>query len=142
MCKARLEPVLESIKTMVSAGIHVEVTNLIIPGKNDSEEDITDLVEFVSSVSDMIPVHFSAFHPSYKLLLSPTPAETMLRAYEIARKKLKYVFLGNIALRDGSDSHCPNCGNLLVRRTGFSASVEGVVKGRCANCDFDTGIVQ
>lgn len=142
MCKAKIEPVLENIKTMVASGIHVELTNLIIPGKNDSDDDIADLVDFVASVSDMVPLHFSAYHPNYKLDIEPTPVETMLRAREIAIKKLKYVFLGNIALTDYSDSNCPNCGALLVKRSMYNSSVVGVDNGRCTNCGFETGIIQ
>ncbi len=142
MCKGRIEPVLDNIKTMVRAGIHVELTNLIIPGKNDSDEDLTDLVEFVASISDRIPLHFSVYHPDYKLDIPATPAETMLRAREIARKRLKYVFVGNIALPGCSDSVCPECGNILIRRSGFSTSVVGVSDGVCSKCGYQTGIVQ
>ena len=141
-CKGRIEPVLDNIKTMVQAGIHVELTNLIIPGKNDSDADLSDLVEFVASISDGIPLHFSVYHPDYKLDIPATPAETMLRAKEIAQEKLKYVFVGNIDLPGCSDSVCPECGNLLIRRSGFTTSVVGVSGGVCSKCGHQTGIVQ
>ena len=142
MCKGRIEPVLSTIRTLAVAKTHLELTNLIIPTKNDSDQDIHALVDFVASLSPMIPLHLSAYHPSYKLDISATGADTLLRAKKIADEKLRYVFVGNISLADASDSICPNCGHVLIRRTGYSTSVVGVSRGRCADCGFDTGIVQ
>ncbi len=142
ICKGKLEPVLENIRTMAESGVHLEITNLLIPGANDSDKDIEDLVDFVASVSDKIPLHFSAYHPDYKLTLPPTPLETMLRARNIALKSLKYVYLGNVSVSDGSDTLCPGCGELLVRRDRFFASVLGLAGSRCSQCNLDTGIVQ
>ncbi|MFQ6008555.1 MAG: AmmeMemoRadiSam system radical SAM enzyme, partial [Candidatus Zixiibacteriota bacterium] len=142
ICKGKLEPILVNIKRVAEAGIHLEVTNLIIPSLNDSDKDITDLVDFVASVSDMIPLHFSAYRPDYKLDIPATPIETMLRAREIARKRLKYVYLGNVWLDGGSDTFCPNCSSLLIKRNGYCTSVIGVKQGHCKTCNFETGIVQ
>lgn len=142
MCKGKLEPVLENIKAMAEAGVHLEITNLIIPSANDSDKDIGDLVDFVASVSENIPLHFSAYHPDHKLTLPPTPAETMLRAREIGMKSLKYIYLGNVSLAEGSDTFCPGCGELLVKRDRFFASVRGLAGSRCRKCNLDTGIVQ
>lgn len=142
ICKGKIEPILVNIKRVAEAGIHLEVTNLIIPSLNDSDKDITDLVDFVASVSDMIPLHFSAYRPDYKLDIPATPIETMLRAREIARKRLKYVYLGNVWLDGGSDTFCPNCSSLLIKRNGYCTSVIGVKQGHCKTCNFETGIVQ
>jgi len=142
VCKGRIEPVLNNIRRVAEAGVHLEVTNLIIPQLNDSDKDLTDLVEFVASVSDMIPLHFSAYRPDYKLTIPATPIETMLRAREIARKRLKYVYLGNVLLDGCSDTFCPHCQSLLIKRTGYHTSVVGVANGRCTTCGFQTGIVQ
>ena len=122
--------------------MHLEITNLVIPGKNDSEKELTELVDFIASLSDMIPLHFSAYFPNYQMNTRATPSDTLLKARDIARKKLKYVFLGNVALPDGSNSYCPECGHLLVRRSGYHTSTEGLQGGQCQKCGFVTGIVQ
>ncbi|HUV30125.1 MAG TPA: AmmeMemoRadiSam system radical SAM enzyme [Acidobacteriota bacterium] len=140
ICKGRLAPVLENIRRVAQSGTHLEITNLIIPGENDSQEDLTDLIEFVASISDMIPVHFSAYRPDYKLDHASTPPETLLRAAKLAASRLKYVYLGNVWLREGTDTVCPQCGSLLVERSGFRATVIGLRGSRCAACNFDTGI--
>ena len=142
ICKGELEPVLETIRTVADSHVHLELTNLLIPGKNDSDEDITRLVEFVASISDEIPLHLSAYHPQYKLNIEATPADTMLRAFSIAQSKLKYVFLGNIALTDGSDSICAACGNTLIRRSGYRTEIVGLDGSKCSNCGAETGIVR
>ncbi len=142
ICKGKLEPVLDNLRTIASSRTHLEITNLIIPGLNDSETDISDLVEFVASLSDMIPLHFSAYFPNYQMKTIATPPETLLRALEIARRRLKYVYLGNVALRDITNTRCPQCGLLLVRRSGYHTTIIGLEKGLCRQCGYDTGIVQ
>jgi pyruvate formate lyase activating enzyme len=112
----------------------VEVTNLVIPGLNDSEEEIRELVDFIASVNPTIPLHFSAYHPMHKMTVGPTPAATLERAREIARERLLYVYLGNVRLRDDSNTYCPDDGHLLVRRTGYAAEVVGIEKGKCDAC--------
>lgn len=141
ICKGRLEPVLENIRRLHAAGVHLEVTNLVIPEHNDSDDDIMALVDFVASVDDHIPLHFSAYHPAYKLDAPPTPDETLIKARNIAEKRLKYVFLGNTLLDGGGDSRCPNCNNMLIRRTGYASRIEGVEAGRCTECGYNTRIV-
>jgi pyruvate formate lyase activating enzyme len=96
VCSGSVAPVLETIKTSCKS-CHVELTNLIIPTLNDSEKDLTDLVDWVyENAGDSVPLHFSRYFPCYKMTIPPTPKETLLKAEEIARKKLKYVHLGNI----------------------------------------------
>lgn len=131
---------LRTIETFAASHVHLEVTNLLIPGKNDSDADINGLIDFVASLSDDIPLHISAYHPDYKLNTEATPADTMLRTYELAREKLKYVFLGNMVLKEGSDSICAECGHLLVERNGYRTNVVGLDGTRCAGCDTETGI--
>ncbi|PWB76481.1 AmmeMemoRadiSam system radical SAM enzyme [candidate division GN15 bacterium] len=142
VCKGMLEPVMETIRLVAASDVHLEVTNLLIPGLNDSDADIEHLAEFVASLSEKIPLHFSAYHPDYKMDKEATPAETVLHAVTLARKHLVYVYAGNIHMENGSDTFCPACGNLLIRRAGFRAKVVGVRGGRCAQCHFDTGIRQ
>jgi pyruvate formate lyase activating enzyme len=142
ICKGKLEPVLRNIRRVAESSVHLEVTNLIIPTLNDSDQDLNDLVDFVASLSDMIPLHFSAYRPDYKLTIKATPIDTMLRAREIARKKLKYVYLGNVLLEGSANTLCPNCGNLLIQRSGYYTSVVGLKEGCCAACGFKTGVIQ
>jgi len=111
----------------------VEVTNLIIPGLNDSDDDLRELVDFVADVGRTIPLHFSRYFPTYKMNIEPTPVETLERARDIAREKLDYVYLGNVRA-DDSNTYCPNDGHLLVRRSGYSTEVVGIEDGRCACC--------
>ncbi len=141
VCKGKLQPVLDNIRRIFESGVHIEVTNLLIPGKNDSQDEIRRLIEFVASVSDMIPVHFSAYYPSYKMDVQATPPDTLVQASEMAQKVLKYVYLGNVVIPGSSDTHCPSCGELLVKRSGYSTRVEGLDGTRCAHCGFETGIV-
>jgi pyruvate formate lyase activating enzyme len=142
ICKGKLQPVLDNIKRMAASDMHLEITNLVIPGKNDSEEELTELVSFVASLSDRIPLHFSAYFPNYLMDTSATTPDILLKARDIARRKLKYVFLGNVALPEGSNSYCPECGHLLIKRSGYRTSVEGVENGHCRKCGCETGIVQ
>jgi len=133
-CHGDLAPVQRTIETAVERGIHVEVTNLLIPGLNDSEEDITDLVDYMASVSVEIPVHFSRYHPAYKMDLPATPDSSLHLAYRTAVKKLRYVYLGNVTGMEGSDSVCPHCGATLIRRSGYAIRVDKLHGTRCGAC--------
>ena len=112
----------------------VEVTNLIIPGLNDSDEDLRELVAFVADVSPSIPLHFSRYFPTHKMNIPATPVSTLLRAKEIARERLQYVYLGNVQLTDDANTYCPDDGHLLVRRTGYRTEVVGIDGGCCSGC--------
>ena len=113
---------------------HVEVTNLVIPTLNDSDEDFRDLVGFIAGIRRTIPLHFSRYFPAYKMKIEPTPVATLERAAEIAREELDYVYLGNVGLGQDADTVCPQCGNVLVRRAGYLGDVVGVRDGACSNC--------
>lgn len=133
-CKARLEPVLESIKTMKELGIWIEITTLIIPGQNDSEKELNSIAEFIASVGIEIPWHVSRFHPDYKYLDSiPTPVETLRRAKEIGDKAgLRYIYLGNAL--EGNDTFCYNCGAVLIKRIVFDVVENNINNGKCRKC--------
>jgi pyruvate formate lyase activating enzyme len=141
ICKGKVEPVLENIAALAKFGVHLEITNLIIPGLNDSDRDIEDLVSFVAGISDMIPLHFSAYRPDYKMNIPATPIDTLLRARQIASEKMKYVYLGNVDTEQDGHTRCPKCGHLLIRRDFFRAKIVGLKNGRCTACDFATGII-
>ncbi len=139
VCKGRLGPVLDNIRRIADSAVHLELTNLIIPGENDSESDLSDLIDFVASVSPTIPLHFSAYHPDYKMSRPHTPSATLNHARQLAVTKLRYVYIGNVA-DDQSDTHCPNCQALLIARKGYRVTVSGLEFGRCRDCGYDTGI--
>ncbi|MBN1290083.1 MAG: AmmeMemoRadiSam system radical SAM enzyme [Actinobacteria bacterium] len=134
ICKSELEPVLSTCRAAKAAGIHLEITNLVIPTLNDSDELISKLVDFVEELGPEVPLHFSSYFPSHKMRIGPTPLSSLLRTGDIARKKLYYVYLGNVSVHEGCDTQCPGCGNTLVKRCGAAASVTGIGEGRCLNC--------
>jgi len=134
ICKAKLLPVLRAIELSHENGIHVEITNLLMPTLNDSEEQIQKLVDFVASLSDRIPVHFSRYFPSYQTDLPPTPMESLQKAFLLAKRKLKYVFIGNAHIPNTSNTYCPQCNNLLVKRNGYHTAVVGIKDKKCGNC--------
>jgi pyruvate formate lyase activating enzyme len=98
VCKARLEPVLETIKTMHKKGIWIEITTLVVPEQNDSEEELNDIAKFIAGISKDIPWHISRFHPNYQFSnIEATPIETIKMAEEIGKNHgLKYIHLGNV----------------------------------------------
>jgi pyruvate formate lyase activating enzyme len=119
---------------LASDSCFVEVTNLIIPGLNDSDEDLRSLTAFVAGVNPSIPLHFSRYFPTHKMDVPATPESTLRRAKEIARERLHYVYLGNVRLEDDANTYCPDDGHLLVKRTGYSAEVVGIESGKCGRC--------
>jgi pyruvate formate lyase activating enzyme len=135
ICKAGLEPVLAAIRQFHEAGVHIELTNLLIPGHNDSDEQISRVVDFVADLDSQIPLHFSAYHPAWKMVAPPTPRGTMLRALELAKAKLPWVYLGNIVAEEGRDTLCPDCGEVAINRASSAAGININENGRCLSCD-------
>lgn len=132
-CKGRLDPVLRTVE-MAAGACHVEITTLLVTGLNDGEEEIKELVAWVAGLDPSIPLHFSRYFPNYKMDLEPTPLETLTRAREIALEKLDYVYIGNAPRLDGANTHCPDCGELLIKRTGYFIGTEGLAGRECSNC--------
>ncbi len=136
VCKARLQPVLDNVQLMHELGVWVEVTTLIIPGLNDSPEELRDIAKFIKSVSPTIPWHVTAFYPTYKMLdREPTPVATLHKAREIGIEEgLHYVYEGNIPGEGGENTYCPNCGAELINRFGFSLRQNNMTDGSCSKC--------
>jgi pyruvate formate lyase activating enzyme len=137
ICGARLNPVLEAIKIMHKNGVWIELTNLLIPGLNDSENEIKKLVLWVKkNVGVNVPLHFSAFYPDYHLMnLPPENAEIVKKARKIALKEgLNFVYTGNIEDEEGNNTYCPKCKKLLIKRKGFYVIENKLNKGKCFNC--------
>ncbi len=143
ICKAKLDHVLESVEHMHRKGIFLELTYLIIPGENDSRDEIREFASWVVSVDRRIPVHFSRFHPDYKMLDKPrTPVEKIEEAIEIARDVgIEYVYAGNVWGHRYENTFCPNCGELLIAREGFYVLRINLEGDRCPACGYRQNIV-
>lgn len=144
VCSAKLEPVLRSVERAVKKGVHVEVTYLVIPGYNDSEDEFGQFADWAASISVDLPVHFSRFHPEYKMMhVASTPVETLRKAREIARKKLHFVYTGNVPGDEGENTYCYNCGELLIKRWGFTVQSMNLTKdNECPKCGAGIKIVR
>jgi pyruvate formate lyase activating enzyme len=136
-CGARLNPVLDSIRLHKSLGIWIEITTLIIPTLNDSEEELRKIAEFIKEVGEEIPWHISQFYPMYKLLDLPrTPIATLRRAREIGLEVgLRHVYEGNVPGEAGENTYCHECGKLLIRRYGYQILENKIKKSACSYCD-------
>lgn len=144
VCGGKLAPVLRTCELAVELGIHVELTYLIIPEHNDNQDEISEFSKWVvDSLGAEIPVHFSAFHPDYKLTSVPrTPSKTMAIAYDIAKKAgVEFVYLGNIYAGDRDDTYCPKCGALVVEREGFWVRSTNLKGDKCGKCGSDLNFV-
>ena len=134
----RLQPVLDTIRSLVSRGIWVEVVTLAVPGYNDSVEEMTDIAQFVASVSLDIPWHVTAFHKDYKMTdPANTDAATLLRAWDIGKAAgLRYVYVGNLpgAVGDTESTFCPGCDSKLITRRGYAVSDVRIRDGACPDC--------
>jgi len=134
-CRARLEPVLDSISLMKRLGIWVEVTTLVIPDQNDDEEELTQIARFIHDLDPDIPWHISRFHPDYQFTEArPTPVETLRKAFEIGRKEgLHYVYVGNV-MGVAEDTLCPHCRTVLIPRQGFFIGATKLHDSACPSC--------
>lgn len=137
VCKATLKPVQKSLVLAKAAGVHVEVTNLIIPTLNDEPEDIRRLARWVKeNLGGETPLHFSGFYPRYKMRnLPPTSLKALGTAREIALSEgLDYVYIGNLRSKDGGSTYCPGCRKLLIQRSGFTVLQNQITNGNCPDC--------
>ncbi len=144
ICGGRLAPVLRACEVAVELGIHVELTYLIIPGQNDSVAEMEQFSKWVKdSLGADIPVHFSAFHPDYKMTSIPsTPASTMKTAFDTAKRTgLEFVYLGNVYAGDRDDTFCPRCGTLVIEREGFYVRGANLNGDKCGKCGADLNLV-
>jgi len=141
ICRGRLGPVLETAEAAKRAA-HVEVTNLIIPTHNDSDEDLTGLADWIREhLGADTPTHLSAYTPRYRLNAPPTPLSTLERGYAIFSERLDHVYLGNVPGGKGSDTHCVRCGAALIRRRSYHAQVVGLDGRACKACGEELNVV-
>ena len=134
----RLNDVLDTLVRVRELGTWLEITTLLIPGRNDSDDEIAaECAWIVSELGQEVPVHFSAFHPAHRMLDAPrTPASTLERARAIARDAgIAHVYLGNVRTRDGAATRCAGCGDLLVDRVGYRVADYRITPdGACPRC--------
>jgi len=131
-----LQPVLNTLQIAKEEGMFFEITNLVIPQANDDPILIRAMCKWIKeNIGDEYPLHFSRFFPQYKLTnRPPTPVKTLEMAYDIAVEEgLKYVYIGNVG-NIGEDTYCPNCGKLLIDRSGYSLEEINIKNGKCKFC--------
>ena len=144
VCGARLEPVLENLKDIKKRKIWLEITTLLIPGKNDSPDELKAAAEFIKNeVGPETPWHISRFFPAYKTIdLPPTEIEEIRKAVEIGKKAgLKYVYSGNIPGQGFEDTYCPKCNEKMINRIGYWVDRLDN-NGKCSNCGEDLNIIE
>ncbi len=133
----KLKPVLDGLKIIREEGVWLEITNLIIPGWTDNMDMIARMCDwlFENGFRD-VPLHFSRFHPSYKLTqLPPTPVSTLETAKETALKAgIRFVYIGNVPGSSASDTYCPECGGIVIERKGFRITKNNLDNGKCGAC--------
>jgi pyruvate formate lyase activating enzyme len=135
ICSARLGPVLDSIQLLNDAGVWIEVTTLVIPGQNDTPEELTAMAKFIAGVNKDIPWHISRFHADYKFKdYASTPERTLKLAYDLGISQgLHYVYIGNFDTW-GQDTLCGKCQKLLIKREGFNVLESHLAQNRCVFC--------
>lgn len=134
--RARMQPILDAIQLYHELGVWLEITTLVIPGLNDSTEELKQIARFIYELDPSIPWHVSAFYPAYKMLDRPsTPVETLRRARQIGLDTgLRYVYEGNIPGEGGENTYCYQCGSLLIERYGFFVRENRIQDTCCPDC--------
>jgi pyruvate formate lyase activating enzyme len=137
LCGGELSPVLETLKTLKKEKVHLEITTLIIPTKNDEMSVIKEMCLWIKKeLGEDTPIHFSRFYPLYKLkTLPPTPVSTLDKAREVALSAgLEYVYVGNIPGHAGENTFCPKCKKMVIQRTGYMVGEIHLKDGKCRYC--------
>ncbi|MCD4664851.1 MAG: AmmeMemoRadiSam system radical SAM enzyme [Bacteroidales bacterium] len=135
---AKLQPVLDTLKLMKKLNILIEVTTLVIPGENDSPEELAQIAGFIKNeLGEETPWHISRFYPQYKLASHPpTSVSTLKKAYNIGREHgLRYVYLGNVQGDQAESTFCYNCEKLLIERYGYQILENNIESGSCKFCE-------
>ena len=137
ICGARLQPVLDGMVRIREEGCWLEIVTLLIPTLNDETAELKKLSQWVAAnLGPDVPLHFTRFHPMYRLRNLPrTPVTTLEKARKIAQDAgIHYVYTGNVPGHGGADTYCHNCGTKLIQRYGFSTQVIGMENGLCRKC--------
>jgi len=137
VCGGELNPVLETLKTLKREKVHLEITNLVIPTKNDEISVIKEMCLWIKrELGADTPIHFSRFHPMYKLKTLPlTPVSTLEKARAVAYSAgLEYVYIGNVPGHEGENTFCPKCKKRIIQRTGYMVGEINLKAGKCKYC--------
>ncbi|NWG03446.1 MAG: AmmeMemoRadiSam system radical SAM enzyme [Syntrophaceae bacterium] len=137
LCGGELHPVLETLKTLKQENVHLEITTLIIPTKNDEMSVLKEMCTWIKKeLGSDTPIHFSRFYPLYKLkTLPPTPVSTLEKAREAALSAgLEYVYIGNIPGHAAENTFCPKCKKMIIQRTGYMVGEIHLKEGKCRYC--------
>ncbi|MCP3690832.1 MAG: AmmeMemoRadiSam system radical SAM enzyme, partial [Planctomycetaceae bacterium] len=138
LTSSHLQPVLDTLKWLRhETDTWFEITNLVIPQANDSEAEIGEMCDWLlQHIGDDVPVHFSAFHPDFRMTDRPrTPHETLLAAYDIARSRgLKYIYVGNVDDQQHQSTYCPQCQELLIERNWYELGDYHLDQNNCGHC--------
>jgi pyruvate formate lyase activating enzyme len=137
ICKARLEPVLASSHLARELGMHIETVTLVIPGVNDSMEEMEDLIRWVrDTLGPSTPMHFSRFHPDYRMTdRPPTSVRLLEKIYDRAKDLgIRFPYLGNVPGHRYESTYCPVCKNLLIERAGYRTIVRNLTDTSCGAC--------
>jgi len=143
MTGGRLASVLETLKTIRQSGVWLEIVNLLVPGENDSDEDLRAMARWIrANLGDSVPLHFSRFFPQFKLMnLPPTPPETLVRARKIAMEEgLKFVYTGNTAYPEGETTWCPDSKEAAIVRQGYFITTNNLKDGACPDGEKIPGV--
>ncbi len=132
-CGGHSRAVLRTIE-IAQAACHVELTNLVITGLNDSQEDIEALIDWVAALNPRIPLHFSRYYPCYKIDRPPTSLKSLQQVYGLAKAKLRYVYLGNVADAESNCTYCPQCNKRVIKRDAYHVVEQLVQNQKCPAC--------
>jgi pyruvate formate lyase activating enzyme len=132
-----LKPVLKTLKKISSAGKHLEITMLLIPGLNDDRNQFLKMIDWIyENCGDNTVLHLSKYFPNYKSNIPLTPDNKLIEFYNLAKKKLYYTYLGNTSIATGRDTICPNCSNIVIERKAYIINRDGLdEQGNCTRCD-------
>ena len=137
LCGAKLAPVLDTIEYIANnTNIWLEITTLVVPGQNDTDDELRQIAGFIAGLNCDIPWHISRFYPQYKYIDSPpTSGKALQRTYEIAKKVgLHYVYIGNFPTAKGENTYCPGCKKALIERSGYTITFNAIEDGACPQC--------
>jgi pyruvate formate lyase activating enzyme len=137
---SHLKPVLDAIQWIKAEGTWIELTTLLIPGHNDSAKELKELCTWVKEYcGDETPLHFTAFHPDFKMTeITRTTFGVLKKAYDIAKETgLKYVYTGNVPDEPTGSTYCPKCSRLLIKRNWYNVEIKSIKGNKCSRCGFE-----
>jgi len=136
LTSSSLAPVKKTLEMIAKSGKHLEIVNLIIPEYNDDKAVFLSMIDWINkSLGSETVLHLSRYFPHYQLKSQDTPVETLMSLFDLAKEVLPYVYVGNVVGQKGRNTYCPQCGNLIVERCGYSSHIHGLTpSGECAVC--------